>query len=343
MGRGSLRIAALAGAMALVACSSGEEPSSGASGTTGSPEPAPTSTLGPVDAVEAEIAVGGQPIGVATGEGSVWVVNSEFESGDPGSVTRIDPGGGEVLATVEVGAVPLEVAVGEGAVWVSNAEDDTVSRIDPTTDEVVATIAVCAAPEGIAIGDGSVWVVCEEDNAVGRIDPERDEMVETIDVGLQPRFATFAFDSLWVSNYLDGGVMRIDPKTGKILAEVEVGQGPQIMIEAAGSLWVSCTDVDAVQRIDPQTNEVVAEVPTPIAPDGLAFDGTFIVWVATEVGPELAGIDVATNEVVATGRVAEEGAINANQVMVFEGGTLWLPILGRGAVLRVTPLATIVD
>ncbi len=129
-----------------------------------------------------------------------------------------------------------------------------------------------------------------------------------------------------------------------MIAEIEVAQGPQIMIEAAGSLWVSCTDADVVQRIDPATHEVVAEIATPVAPDGLAPDaGGFIVWVATEIGPELVGIDVATNEVLAAGQVADEGAINANQLIVFESNALWLPILGDGIVLRVTPLATTVE
>jgi hypothetical protein len=48
----------------------------------GSPQaPAPTSTLGPVDLVEGEVPVGGEPIGIAAGEGSLWVVASEFRSG----------------------------------------------------------------------------------------------------------------------------------------------------------------------------------------------------------------------------------------------------------------------
>ena len=111
------------------------------------------------------------------------------------------------------------------------------------------------------------------------------------------------------------------------------------MAEAGGLLWVSTTDVDAVQAIDPQTNEIVATVDTPVAPDGLAFDGS-ILWVATEIGPELVGIDVATQQVVAESTVADHGLINANQVMAFEDGSLWLPILDDGVVLRVTPSAT---
>jgi hypothetical protein len=39
------------------------------------------------------------------------------------------------------------------------------------------------------------------------------------------------------------------------------------------------------------------------------------------------------------GTIAEHGLINANQVMAFEDGSLWLPILDDGVVLRVTPPA----
>jgi hypothetical protein len=74
------------------------------------------------------------------------------------------------------------------------------------------------------------------------------------------------------------------------------------MVEADGLLWVSCTDVDVVQAIDPETNEIVATVETPIASDGLAFDGTTL-SVATESGPELAGMDPVSQEIVsAVGR-----------------------------------------
>jgi len=167
-------------------------------------------------------------------------------------------------------------------------------------------------------------------------------MREAFEVGVQPRFVTYAFGSVWVSNYFDGGVMRLDPATGEVLAQVETAQGPQVMLEAMGSLWVSCTDADVVQRIDPATNEIVAEVATPVAPDGLAY-APFIVWVATEGGPQIAGIDTSTDEILATAEVGEEGFINANQLMVFEANSLWLPILGRGVVLRVTPPASTVE
>jgi DNA-binding beta-propeller fold protein YncE len=173
-------------------------------------------------------------------------------------------------------------------------------------------------------------------------------MTVRVDVGAEPRFTAFAFESVWVSNYGADTITRIDPATGSVLAEVETADGPQIMTLAADSLWVSSTDADVVQRIDQSTNEVVATIPTPFAPDGLAFDGTFILWVATEAGPQLAGIEISSeplgvNEPLGVWDVADEGAINANQVMVFDGNALWLPILARGVVLRIPPPVTIVE
>jgi len=106
---------------------------------------------------------------------------------------------------------------------------------------------------------------------------------------------------------------------------IEVGADPIGIASGEGSLWVVNADINAkrgsVSRIDPASGEVLA-------------------WVATEIGSELAGIDPSTQDVVATASVSDHGLINANQVMVFEDGSLWLPILDDGVVLRVTQPAT---
>ncbi len=139
------------------------------------------------------MSVGGEPIGIVEGFGSIWVVNSEFESGGTPSVSRIDPATDSVVATIPIGAVPLEAVTAFGPVWVSNSEDDTVSRIDPSTNEVAATVDVCKAPEGMAADDRGLWVVCEESGAVVLIDPAKNRAGPRIEVGLEPRFVTVAF------------------------------------------------------------------------------------------------------------------------------------------------------
>jgi YVTN family beta-propeller protein len=77
-----------------------------------------TGTLTRIDpktnSVEATIPIGGQPAGIAVGEGSVWIA-------DPGtrSVVRFDPRKNRVVAHIPVGARPRGIAVGGGFVWIS--------------------------------------------------------------------------------------------------------------------------------------------------------------------------------------------------------------------------------
>jgi YVTN family beta-propeller protein len=158
---------------------------------------------------------GAAPIGITAAFGSVWVVNSEFRVHDRGSVTRIDPDTGKVVATITVGSVLLEVAPGAGALWVSNSGENTVSRIDPSSNEVVATVDVCHAPGGLAAAGTTVWVACEDDDAVGVIDATHDRMVSTTDVGISPRFVLAAYGSIWVSNDVGSTISRIDPGSGR--------------------------------------------------------------------------------------------------------------------------------
>ena len=54
------------------------------------------------------------PVDVAVGSGSVWVVNRRTRT-----VQRIDPATGRTVATIPLGNSPIAVAVGAGAVWVA--------------------------------------------------------------------------------------------------------------------------------------------------------------------------------------------------------------------------------
>jgi YVTN family beta-propeller protein len=52
----------------------------------------------------------------------------------------------------------LDIAFGEGAVWVASFDAGTVTRVDPATGDVVATIRIGGHPSGIAVGANRVWV-----------------------------------------------------------------------------------------------------------------------------------------------------------------------------------------
>ena len=75
-------------------------------------------------------------------------------------------------------------------------------------------------------------------------------------------------------------------------------------------------------------------IDTESHPDGmLAVDGGM--WVATDLGPLLMRIDPTSNEVTTSVEVAEQGTINANQLIAVADGDLWLPLFESGEVVRV--------
>jgi YVTN family beta-propeller protein len=74
--------------------------------------------------VTTAIRVGRSPLGVAVGEGSVWVANYE-----DGTVSRIDPETPEVVASIKVKRGVAEVAVGDGVVWVTVRDPAAAAQV----------------------------------------------------------------------------------------------------------------------------------------------------------------------------------------------------------------------
>jgi streptogramin lyase len=62
----------------------------------------------------ATIHIGGNPAGLAVGEGSVWVADPATRS-----VIRVNPHTNQVEERIRVGGQPRGITVGAGAVWVS--------------------------------------------------------------------------------------------------------------------------------------------------------------------------------------------------------------------------------
>ena len=91
------------------------------------------------------------PTDVTVGGGAVWISETD------GTVLRLDPHLGGIVATIPACRNALAVAYGEGAVWVA-CGNDTVVRIDLAMDTPSRPIAVGGLPRGIAAGEGAVWV-----------------------------------------------------------------------------------------------------------------------------------------------------------------------------------------
>ena len=82
------------------------------------------------------VTVGQGPIGVAAGDGALWVANVQS-----GTVSRIDPASVKVTATYRVPGVgggpadPEMVAIWRNQLWVANGQQGVVVAIDPDTGQ----------------------------------------------------------------------------------------------------------------------------------------------------------------------------------------------------------------
>jgi YVTN family beta-propeller protein len=94
----------------------------------------------------------GTPAVLAVGAEGVWVVHSGI------AVAEVDVTGGSVVRSIRAGSSVDAVAVGAGSVWVASALDGTVSRIDPATGMIVATIPVGPNPFELVVDENGVWV-----------------------------------------------------------------------------------------------------------------------------------------------------------------------------------------
>ena len=167
-----------------------------------------------------------------------------------GTVTRIDPATGTVVAVIEVGGYPQGLAVGFRAVWVASGNppsgvNGAVTRVDPRTNEAVAVIPVPDVPEYVAAGAGAVWVTAET-GTIRRIEPGTNALLDPpIEVAETGRtLVAVGEDTVWalVMSGPDslGTAVEVDPRTEEVVGEpVELGKGPLGMAFGAGTLWVA--------------------------------------------------------------------------------------------------------
>src|SRR5437763_2376874 len=133
------------------------------------------------------------------------------------------------LAPIVVGQRAIRPVPAFGAVWIALAADGTVQRIDPSTGTIVATITVadpqrllaagcapssehayatgsfglraCDAPSAVAAGAGALWAVANDVDAIVRIDPARNAVTDRIGLGFDAWSLSATDDAVWVSDY----------------------------------------------------------------------------------------------------------------------------------------------
>ncbi|HYT80455.1 MAG TPA: hypothetical protein VEQ37_14620 [Actinomycetota bacterium] len=255
------------------------------------PKPA-TSPTPPSKQVVATIPIDANPIGIAVGEGAVWVVHAAqasppLERGQAaqepvrGELSRIDPATNQVIQRIEVGGDPIDVITAFGAVWVIDRGEPRIVRVDPGTG-ALTPIPLPTPTEAAAAADGSIWASAIDDERVFRIDPVTGDVLAGVTVGYRDyKYVLAVGNQLLVGMGDSHRLVRIDASTNQVVASVDVLStgGPSVASFAAadGAIWgATCIpepspppppDVKTsspctweVVRIDPTSGEAVASI-----------------------------------------------------------------------------------
>jgi DNA-binding beta-propeller fold protein YncE len=152
-------------------------------------------------------------LGLAVGEGSVWV-------DDGGNLLRVTSDG---TRTTLPGAGGDPLAIGEGSVWEGNSSG--VIRLDAASGDVLAQIPTALPPIGLAFADGSLWVLTDTGSTSETIylpDPKRPSTVLRIDsvtnrvdagplaVGTSPAWIASSGADAWVANFNETRLQEIE-------------------------------------------------------------------------------------------------------------------------------------
>jgi YVTN family beta-propeller protein len=242
------------------------------------------------DQLTADLAVGVRPQGVAVGEGSVWVANT-----DDRTVSRLDPSALELVRTIPVGVYPSDVAAGPLGVWVVSGPSGRLLRID--RKGAIALGYTCGKSASVTLGAGSLWASC--DVAPGAFRAHPGTRSATAFLSAERRSfsdALFGLGALWLADRTRGEVVEIDPATNRPVRRVRVGRRPVALAAGARSIWVANSGNGTVSRIGPGTVVTIKVGREPVA---VAFAGNAL-WVANAGDRTLSRVDPRTNAVVAT-------------------------------------------
>jgi hypothetical protein len=277
--------------------------------------------------VAGRVALPGDAVAVAVGEGAVWVLLER------GTLLRVDPDRHQVTGRVEPGATENEnapwgragpLAVGAGAVWVGNGQGTVTARVDPVRLRVTARFGGHA----VAVAHGVLWSFCcpRGDKAMGfgRVDARtlrpRPPLLVTDASGRRQPVGRLAVgtDAVWTHNFEEQRLWRAPLAGGPARAVVRVSGFPYGLAADAGAVWVLSGSGDPgtgrdrtgrLRRLDRHTGEVTATTPLPDldvghgnVAVGLAVGGG-AVWVAGPYARGLHGGGILLRVDPASGRV----------------------------------------
>jgi len=273
------------------------------------------------------IAVGTPPLRLDAGPKAVWVTSEK-----DGTLTRLDPGSGEVLSTRNLGEGVSGVAVGSKWTWVTNPDDGVLLRLEPHSGRV-KEVPVPGEPGPIALGGNRVWLADLGGRGVSAVNAEGADLYRG---GLPPQAPglrlAWGDAGLWVAIADSGVVRRLDPGTLVAGEPIRVGRGPAGLTVAGGFVWIANSRDGTVAKVDPSLRSVVDKIEIDGHPGGIDA-GTSSVWVADREHDAVSRIDLESGGVegdpIQVG--PEPGAVAVG------GDAVWVANNGDGTVTRIEP------
>jgi len=272
---------------------------------------------------------------VSVGAGTLVVANKS-----EATVSLVDTGSGEILATLPTGNAPHEVAVSPngmlalvGNYGTRDEPGSSLTVIDVGTAKVVKTIELkeYTHPHGIAwLNDEVALVTAEDHQALLRINITNGEVEQKIstDAEISHMVSVARHHGLaFVSNIGSGSVTVIDLALGILVAQVPTGEGAEgtAVTPDGRQVWVTNRAANTISVLNATGRKVIAQLEAgefPIRAEATA-DGRFVL-VTNAKGNSLSVFSIA--------EMKEIGRVSFTQVSKGDDGRLFSDRFGDSSV-----------
>lgn len=187
--------------------------------------------------------------------------------------------------------------------------------------------------------DGNIYIAVMYGNKIARFDP-RTKLFKEWDLpeGARPHGLLVDRDGqIWYTGNGNGTIGKLEPATGKVTEYKAPSDGDPhtLVIDDQGVIWFTVQGGNRIGRLETRTGKIT-EFKTAGHPYGIALDQAGNVWFCLISAGKLGKLDPKTGRI--TELVLDRGS-QPRRMATAPDGSLWVTLYGKGALLRVDPVA----